>query len=350
MAPLDDPYRLNVNWDETTQMSWIIRRPLDETIHNYKASGNLGFDTVNRRWPKRPIDKSGFLTAFVAEQEVEVLTKSNWENYAGILLRPVEDESFEQVWEKDGEAQFYVGSEQVRYGRMVMPDPNPQYADEGTDVVQQFLTKTFTFVAKTTITAAIIAGAGYAAGVKVIQVDTVSANYGLQVGDTIKIGSTYFGLIEKIVYATATTATITLAFGLQAAVAGAAAVTTAHAADAPIFFPRYLDLFGNVKELLNAKLLTESTGTIACAFQAIETVVPPVAGVSIVPASYGGLSKAGGIGVYVHTALVAGNVLELVAHFFDDLVRPWTVGRAGTSGAARVSATSATRVDVEIKT
>jgi hypothetical protein len=273
------------------------------------------------------------------------LTAANFKKYAGLLVNPVFSGNWEQVWEKAGDVLLPIGSVAVTFNHMVMCDPYPAFGDYGTDVVRQWVDKAYVFTHKTAITAAVNLVAGYTAGATTIAIDTVSSNYGLQVGDTIGINAgAQYNVIKKITYLTVNTAIVELGFGLTIGAADNEVITTAHAADAPLYFDPNGELFGNLREITSARFLDFSAGTTV--FNAIEAGSgAPAAGVTL--AAVAGQDGAGG--VRCHTALATGDALFVLGKFFDDLIRPETVGKATESKAARTSATVYNTAHIELK-
>jgi len=336
-----DPYRVNVKFDQSSQKNWVIKNGFREHWRNYMAQVDIGKDINPPRWPARPLDKGGFFIYLAAAQTMNICKAANYRKYAGIVMNSVFKDDWESCWETGGEAQFPVGSEAVTFGHMVMPDWNPQYGDYGTDVVRQWVVKPWAQRIKTAVTAAVNLTTGYAIGSTVISVDAISGVWGLQAGDTISIttgGTARYYLIKSISYLTSATALITLANPVYFALVDNDVITTAHAADAPVFLPADSPLFGKLKAILNAKYTVDAGGggTTTTVFNQIETVVPPTAGVSVVPGTSLGFSETGGVGVYVHTALTtSAALLDIIAQFYDDQIYPFTIGKAVTSGVVR---------------
>jgi hypothetical protein len=378
--PGDPGFRANQNFAQSTQKSWIRRYGGSgpnagdggSSIHNYTFGQDIGIDTTLRRWPLNPIDKARFLVfRNTTTGEVWKITgDANYREYAGISRNPQFDGKAEQVWEKDGKAMLPVGHEDVEIRDFLMPDIDSAFGTEDQDVIPQVATKQFTFPAATAITAAVDNVAGYAIGTTVLQIDTISVGFALTKGATISIttgGQARYYLIKSIDYtqptAAGTDALVTLAWGLSFAVVNNDVITTAHAADAPIYFPWDSEFFGMLKEIERAVQQDADGGGAGVTDADVLPIVAFAAGgianttIAIVPAgnstdpfTHTGTAR-GGIGIQLGDALATGDVLFLTAKFYDRIIRTFTIGKAGSAGAARTGTDEGefSEIKVELK-
>jgi hypothetical protein len=356
-----DPYRMDYDPLNTTQPSWIRKDPrlasdMGSTIHRYQYIGNIGIDPTARRWPLRPLDLSGMTVYMTADRGISVMTHDNYMKYSGITLNPQFDQGWEQILEKNAEVIMPVGHEIVVRNHMVQCDDLPAFTNDATDVVRQHIAKPYMIAIKTAVTAAVNLVAGYAAGISLIAVDTIAGAFGLQVGDTISIttgGILAYYLIRRIGYIAGTAgagANIELAWPLSVACVNNDVISTQQLANAPIFFPADSEYFEAGKEILNCIWRDQSGPTYTFELINPAGVVPPAAGVSLVQANFGAANAEGFLGIYHFAQLDAGDILHLLIEFFDDVIRPQTVGKASTSQATiRTSATVAATSVIELK-
>lgn len=353
-----DPYRMDYDPLNTTKPAWIRKDPrligdMGSTTHNYQFQQDIGIDTVLRRWPLRPLDRDAFMVYMTANKGCSLLLHDVYWKYAGITLNPQFNQMWETILEKNAEVLMPVGHEAVMRGHMVMPDDAPAFGNEGTDVIRQHIAKQYTIAIKTAVTAAVNnPPAGYAAGVRNIVIDTVAGGFGIQVGDTISIttgGVPSYHLVRRIVYNVAgTDAAVELAWPLQVAIADNDVISTQHVAGAPIFFPMDSEYFENGKEILNAIHRDQSGPTYL--FQQIEADGAPAAGVSMVLEAFQGINSEGHPGIHNFIRMDAGDILHLLIEFWDDMIRPCTVGKSAVSPATiRTTATVAPMALIELK-
>ena len=357
-----NPYNADRFGLPETQEHWIKRYPWREggaQLHTYIFGESIGLDPNPPRFPLNPNDVSRLLTRWSAADTVRVMTSAFIDHYKGITMEPKLVGSRAQVVEKNAKVILPLGSENVTNEDFVMCDDNPQFGELGTDVIPQYYTKQWTFAAHTAITAAVDLLAGYVAGTTVIQIDTISVAFALNIGQTISIttgGVAAYYLIKDINYAlptaAGTDAIITLAWGLAAAIVNNDVISTVHIASQPIYFQFGTEFYENLKEI---ELCVQHDVSIPDA-DVLPIVAYAAAGiaantVAIVPS--GGFTHPGGarggIGLQLGTVLDTGDIVVLTARFYDKIIRQRTVGFAATSGTARTSATATSQIKVELK-
>jgi hypothetical protein len=275
---------------------------------------------------------------------------TNYRDYTGVTTNPQFEDKREQVMEKNAKVMLPVGHEAVQARDYVMPDIDSLFSTHALDVIPQVETYQWVFQAHTAITAAVNLLAGYAVGSMQILIDTISVAYALRPGHTISIttgGTAYYYLIKDVDYTVGAAAgadcLLTLAWPIATvALVNNDVITTAHAADAPIYFPFDSPFYEMLKEI---ELCVQFDVSVPDAD--VLPVVAYAAGgiavdtVAMIPS--GGLthpgSARGNIGLMLGTALVAGDSITLTAKFYDKVVRSFTVGRAEMDANVRTSGT-----------
>jgi len=363
-----DPFRPNQDNTMKTQPDWIRRFPRKESSTSYIAATALGLDANPPRWPLRPRDVDGLFVYMSAADTVSLLTSALYDQYHGITMNPKLIGQRCELVKKDAEVMLQVGEEAVQFGDFVMPDPFPAFAatDSQHDVVPQTQLKQWTFFAHTAQTAAVNLIAGYPVGTTQFLVDTIAvAAFGLRPGQTISItkaadGLVYYYLISAINYNVGAMlgadALITLAWPIiNTALTNNDVVTTAHLADAPIFFEHDSEFYENLQRIGKCVQL-DQVAVDADLLPVVAYVQAGIAAttVAVVPSGAGGVhthpgGARGGVGLQLGDALLTGDAIHLNAWFYDKIIRVKTVGQARDSGIARTSATVAARVTVEVK-
>jgi hypothetical protein len=111
------------NQANITQFPWLVKEMNPYAyIPGFKAEENLGHG-VNKRWPDRPLDSSGFpLFLNSATGKLKAMTLTDYDKYFGMLMIPADAGQAVQVLKKDAVIIMPVGSKPVAALDLVMAE------------------------------------------------------------------------------------------------------------------------------------------------------------------------------------------------------------------------------------